>query len=119
MADKSTDEPSRSSSRSSKFSIAAIRSRLGQLIWLVCVVCALFLAIGALLVALDANPSNSLVSFVKDGADFVDLGAFDRRDGIFKFDGSNADVKNALVNWGLGAIVWLVVGRILDRLVRP
>lgn len=84
-----------------------------------CVVCALFLAIGALLVALDANPSNSLVSFVKDGADLVDLGAFDRRDGIFKFDGSNADVKNALVNWGLGAIVWLVVGRILDRLVRP
>lgn len=118
MADKSTDESSRSS-RSSRFSTAALRSRLGQLIWLVCVVCALFLAIGALLVALDANQGNSLVSFVKDGADLVDLGVFDRRDGIFKFDGSNADVKNALVNWGLGAIFWLVVGRILDRLVRP
>ena len=25
----------------------------------------------------------------------------------------------ALFNWGLGAVVWLVVGRILDRVVRP
>jgi len=116
VADKSSDDPTR---RSSRFSIAALRSRLGQLIWLVCVVCALLLAIGALLIALDANPDNALVSFVRDGADVVDLGVFDRRDGIFKFDGSNAGVKNALVNWGLGAVAWLVVGRILDRLVRP
>lgn len=117
MADKTTDDSSRN--RSSRFSTAALRSRLGQLIWLVCVVCALFLAIGALLVALDANASNGLVAFVTDGAGAVDLGVFDRNDGIFKFDGSNAEVKNSLVNWGLGAVFWLVVGRILDRLVRP
>lgn len=115
MADKSTD----STSRSTRFSIASLRSRLGQLIWLVCVVCALLLAIGALMVALDANPDNALVSFVLDGADTVDLGVFSRVDGIKEFGRPNADVKNALFNWGLGAVAWLVVGRILDRLVRP
>ena len=38
--------------------------------------CALFLAVGALLVALDANTDNELVKFVLDGADAVDLGVF-------------------------------------------
>ena len=33
-----------------------------------------------------------------------------------KFAGENAETKNALFNWGLGAVVWLVVGRILERL---
>jgi hypothetical protein len=119
VADKSTDESPTSRSRSSQFPIAALRSRLGQVIWLVCVVCALFLAIGALLIALDANQDNSLVSFILGGADAVDLGMFSREDGIKEFGQPNSDVKNALFNWGLGAVFWLVVGRILDRLVRP
>ena len=40
-----------------------------------------------------------------DGADAVDLGVFSRDDGIKEFTGSNAETKNALFNWGLGAIV--------------
>ena len=81
--------------------------------------CALFLAIGALLVALDANQGNGLVSFVLDGADTVDLGVFSRVEGIKDFGKPNADVKNALVNWGMAAVVWLVAGRVLDRIIRP
>lgn len=96
-----------------------IRVTLAQLLWLVCALAALLLAVGALLVALDANRSNDLVGFVLRGADFVDLGIFSRTDGIKQFRGQGADVKNALFNWGLGAIAWLVVGRILDRIVRP
>jgi hypothetical protein len=99
--------------------VATVRARVAQLIWLVCVVCALLLALGALLIALDANGDNDLVAFVLDAADAVDLGVFSREDGIKQFRGQDADVKNALFNWGLGAIAWLVVGRILDRLVRP
>ena len=53
------------------------------------------------------------------GADAVDLGVFSRRNGIFEFEGENAQVRNALVNWGIGAVVYLVVGRVLDRIVRP
>jgi len=100
-------------------SIARTRAVLAQVIWLLFVVAAIFLAVGALLVALDANADNNLVQFVLDGADAVDLGVFSVDNGIMKFTGENADTKNALFNWGLGAVVWLVVGRILDRVVRP
>lgn len=96
-----------------------VRTRIAQVVWLVFVVCALFLAIGALLVALDANKQNGLVDFVLTGANTVDLGIFSRTNGIKDFGGSNAEVKNALFNWGIGAIVYLIVGRILDRIIRP
>jgi hypothetical protein len=98
---------------------ANVRVQLARLLWLVCVVAALFLAVGALLIALGANQSNPLVRFVLDGADLFDLEVFARRDGIKEFSGPDAATKNALFNWGLGAIAWLVVGRILDRIVRP
>ncbi|MBJ7331011.1 MAG: hypothetical protein JHC95_14025 [Solirubrobacteraceae bacterium] len=100
-------------------SVAKARAVIAQVIWLLFVVAALFLAVGALLVALDANEDNNLVQFVLDGADAVDLGVFSIDNGIMKFTGENAETKNALFNWGIGAVVWLVVGRILDRLVRP
>jgi len=102
-----------------KNALTAIRVRIAQLVWLLFLVCALFLAIGALLIALDANKENSLVEFVLDGASAVDLGIFSRNNGIKDFSGSNADVKNALFNWGLGAVAYLIVGRILDRVIRP
>ena len=96
-----------------------IRATLAQLLWLGCAFCALLLAVGALLVALDANRSNALVDAVLDAAAVVDLEVFSRVDGIKRFRGEGADVKNALFNWGLGAVAWLVAGRILDRVVRP
>ena len=96
-----------------------IRARLAQLVWLVAALCALLLAVGALLIALDANKSNDLVDFVLRAADFVDLEVFSRKDGIKEFRGQGAEVKNALFNWGLGAVAWLVVGRILDRIIKP
>ncbi len=99
--------------------ITRVRTVAAQLIWLLFVLAALFLAVGALLVALEANTDNGLVRFVLDGADAVDLGVFSVDNGVMKFTGENADTKNALFNWGLGAVVWLIVGRILDRLVRP
>jgi hypothetical protein len=98
---------------------AKVRVRIAQIVWLVCVVCALFLAVGALCIALDANRENDLVRFVLDGANAVDLGIFSRENGIKEFSGENADTKNALFNWGLGAIAWLVVGRIVERIIRP
>jgi len=96
-----------------------VRTVLAQVIWLLFLVAALFLAVGALLIAVDANQDNDLVKFVLAGADRVDLGIFSRDNGIKQFSGADADTKNALFNWGLGAAVWLVVGRILERLVRP
>ena len=73
----------------------------------------------SLLIAVNANRDNALVRFVLDTANTLDLGIFSRSNGIKHFTGSNADVKNALLNWGLGAVAWLVLGRILERMLRP
>lgn len=99
--------------------VAQVRTRVAQVVWIVCVVMALFLAIGALTYALGANADNGLVQFVRDGAAVADLDIFSLENGIKEFDGDNADTKTALVNWGIGAIFWLVLGRLLDRLTRP
>lgn len=96
----------------------SIRSKIASVVWLVAVVCALFLAVGALLMALKANQENTVVAFVLDGAALLE-GPFSREGGIFEFDGKNAEVKNALVNWGIAAVVYLVIGKVLDRLIRP
>ena len=120
MAERKAGRSETDSSKTSGSGIVSkVRIRVAQLVWLVFVVCALFLAIGALLVALKANEKNALVDFVVSGANAVDLGIFSRSNGIKDFTGANADVKNALLNWGLGAVAYLVVGRILDRLIRP
>src|ERR1700712_932019 len=96
-----------------------VRTLLGQLIWLLFLVAALFLAVGALLIAVKANRQNDLVKFVLDGADRVDLGIFSKDNGIKEFGGKNAEIKDALFNWGMGACVWLAVGRLVDRIIRP
>jgi hypothetical protein len=96
-----------------KSAVDGVRSRLASLVWLVAVVCALFLAVGALLIALKMNQQNGLVSFVVDGANKLDFGDFK------KFTGKNAATKGHLVNWGIAAVIYLVVGKVLDRLIRP
>jgi hypothetical protein len=124
-SDKDMDETTRSEGRKRSglaardVSFADVRARTASVVWGVCVVLALFLAVGALCVALGANEDNSLVSFILAGADRADLGIFSQEGGIKEFTGSNADVKNALFSWGLGAVFWLVVGRLLDRIIRP
>jgi hypothetical protein len=110
--------PSGSPRRRAK-TVGRVRLVLSQLLWLLFLVAALFLAVGALLIAVDANRDNDLVRFVLAGADRVDLGIFAKDNGIKQFHGDDAETKNALFNWGLGAAVWLFVGRLLDRLVRP
>jgi hypothetical protein len=96
-----------------------IRARVAQLVWVISALSALLLAMGALLIALEANRSNDAVHFILRAADFVDLDVFSRSDGIKQFRGEGADTKNALFNWGLGAIAWLVAGRIVSGVVKP
>ena len=96
-----------------------VRTVISRIVWGVFVLFALVLAIAALLVALEANGDNSLVDAVYRLADAVDLGVFDLSNPIKEFGGSNADVKTALFNYGIGAVVYLIVGRLLERLIRP
>lgn len=102
-----------------KAGAAAVRNKIATVVWLAAVLCALVLAVGALLIALKANEQNSIVEFVVNGAKSLD-GPFSLTDGIFTFaDDADGRVKSALVNWGIAAVVYLVVGKILDRVIRP
>lgn len=91
----------------------AVRSRIASLVWLVAVVCALFLAVGALLIALDMNQANPIVGFICDTARKLDFGSFK------DFTGKNAHVKSVLTNWGIAAVIYLIAGKVLDRVIRP
>lgn len=99
-----------------------IRSLVASAIWLVAVVAALVLASGALLVALRFNLDNPIVEFVTDLAariDFGELKSFDVPQGAKPEAREDAVVKSVLVNWGLAAVIYLVVGKVLDRVIRP
>jgi hypothetical protein len=90
-----------------------VRTKIASLVWLVAVICALFLAVGALVVALKMNQENPIVNFVLETAEGLDLGTFK------KFEGQNAEVKGALTNWGIAAVIYLLVGKVVDRIIRP
>jgi hypothetical protein len=95
------------------------REWAARIIWAVCLIAAIVLALGALLVAVKANTGNPLVELINHLARWASVGLFSRTNGIKHFTGHNAVVKNALFNWGIGAIIWLIVGRVVSGLVRP
>ncbi len=119
--DDQVEEPTVDRAAQAKAAANAVRARVAQVVWILCALAALVLAVGALCIALKANADNSLVKFCIDTADKLDLGVFSRVDGVAHWKGHthSALTKNALVNWGLAAVVWLVVGRIVERVVRP
>ncbi len=103
-------------------STVQIRNAVGTAVWLIAVICAVLLAIGALFVVLDFNRGNSLVKFFIDAADNINiLGTLKEfsPDGKGEAAKHSAEVKNVLVNWGICAVVYLVVGKVLERVIRP
>ena len=113
MAEQTRTEGRRATRDKLKAGGRGVRTKIASAVWLVAVVCALFLAVGALMVALKMNPDNAIVAFILDGADLLDLGEFK------EFEGKDAAVKSALTNWGIAAVIYLVIGKLLDRLIRP
>lgn len=99
--------------------VRRLRTMLGEIAWIVCLLAAAALLLGTALVVVGANTHNALVQAVLHAADWADLGVFSRTAGIKQFTGDGAGVKNALTNWGLGAVAWLVVGRIARRVLTP
>ena len=97
-----------------------IRTHAARLVRVVFTVLAAILAVGAILVVLrnNANEQNTLVEFTIEVADGVS-GPFSLQDGIFAFTGEKAMSRSALTNWGIAAIVYLVVGRVLSNAIAP
>jgi hypothetical protein len=115
VADKETE----SSSPTRSLNAARVRDTAARVVWLICMTLALILAVAAFTFALEANEENSLVTLVRDLADLVDLGFFDLDNPVKEFKAPNAEVKTALFNYGIAAVGYLVIGRILERVLRP
>ena len=98
------------------------RSAVASVVWLLAVAAAAVLAVGALLVALRFNLDNAVVKAITDLADNIDFGelkSFEVRKGASASARQDAVVKSVLVNWGVAALIYLVVGKVLDRVIRP
>jgi hypothetical protein len=95
-------------SRGSAVAVGGLR-RIVHLI--VCVVVLIILA-GIALVWFKANAANSIVSDVHDAARWL-AGPFD---GIFSFRSARTAVA---VNWGVAVLVYLIVGMLIVRVLRP
>ena len=98
---------------------ARVRDNIARAVWVVCMTLALVLAVAAFTYALEANQDNGLVKLVRDLADLFDLSVFDLDNPVKAFAGKNAVVKTALFNYGLASVVYLVIGRVLERVIRP
>lgn len=68
------------------------------------------IVLGIVLVVLEANRSNGLVEAILDGARWF-VSPFT---GIFELDSNKAQVA---VNWGIGAVVFAMLGSLIARLL--
>jgi hypothetical protein len=89
---------------------AVARASIARGVMLITGAIAVVLVLGIVLVVLEANRSNELVQFVRDAAGFF-AGPLDD---LFKLDSNKAE---AAVNWGLAAVIWLAIGRLVSRLL--
>ena len=115
-----SDEPLPERAKARQAEKDQIRDTMSKVLRIVFLFFSVVLALGAFLVAAHENVSqdNPVVKFILDFAGAID-GPFSRENGIFAFHGKNADVKDAVVNWGIAAIVYLAIGRYLQRLLAP
>jgi hypothetical protein len=116
----STDESAGSGKGRYTAAQTAVRSQAARVVRIVFTALAVILALGAILVVLrgSINEQNPIVELITNVADAVS-GPFSLNGGIFDFSGKNADAKNALSNWGIAAIVYLVLGRVLGNAIAP
>jgi hypothetical protein len=86
------------------------RASLARAAILVTGAIALILILGIVLTVLEANRSNEIVQAVRDAAGFL-AGPLDD---LFKLDSNKAE---RAVNWGIAAVIWLAIGRLVARLL--
>ena len=89
---------------------AMARATLARAVILLTGAAALVLVLAIVLTVLEANRSNDLVQLVRDAAGIL-AGPFD---GLFTLDSNKAEKA---VNWGIAALVWLALGRLVARLL--
>jgi hypothetical protein len=89
---------------------ALARASLARAVIVLTGAIALVLVLGIVLTVLKANRSNDVVQLVYDVARTL-AGPLD---GLFQLDSNKAEKA---VNWGIAAVVWLALGRLVARLL--
>ena len=89
---------------------AVARASVARAVIMIASAVALVLIAGILLVVLEANRSNEIVQVVRDAAAFL-AGPFD---GLFTLERQKVEVA---VNWGIAAVVWYALARVIARLL--
>jgi hypothetical protein len=88
----------------------AVSGTLARVVHLIVGIVVLIIVAGIVLVLLKANATNTIVSDVHDAARWL-AGPFD---GIFSFHSARVALA---VNWGVAAVVYLIVGGLIARLL--
>lgn len=88
-------------------------ARIAGLVSLLGMVVAFVIAIGIALVVLDARETNDIVSTWLD----VSRWLTDPFHGIFDLERGKEELQTA-INWGLAAVVYLVIAMVVARLLR-
>ena len=83
----------------------------GSVITTIAGVVAAIIILGIVLVLIKANPNNQIVDVILDVGRFLTKPFHN----LFPQDDPRQDI---LVNWGIAAIVYLIVGALIARLVR-
>jgi len=97
--------------RANRYAGAAVaRASIARAVMLLGTVVALILVAAILLFVLGANPSNAIVKAVHDAGKFL-AGPFK---GLFHLDSAKATMA---LNWGLAAVVWYALARLIARLI--
>jgi hypothetical protein len=86
------------------------RASLARAVILLTGAAALVLIAAILLTLLEANRSNDVVQLLRDAAGVL-AGPLDD---LFRLDSNKAE---RAVNWGIAAVVWLALGRLVARLL--
>jgi hypothetical protein len=97
--------------RANRYAGAAVaRASIARAVILLTSAVALVLVLAIVLTVLEANRSNDIVQLVRDAAGIL-AGPFD---GLFTLDSNKAEKA---VNWGIAAVVWVALGRLVGRLL--
>jgi hypothetical protein len=98
-------------SRANRYERAAVtRASIARAVIVIGGLVAAILVLGIVLVLLKANRSNDIVKAVHDAASFL-AGPFD---GLFTLDRERVETA---VNWGIAAVVWYALARVIARLI--
>jgi hypothetical protein len=97
--------------RGGRVAVYGALGALARLIDIVVAAVAVIIAVGVLLVVLEANRSNDIVGLIHDAAQWL-VGPF--KD-FFSLDDPKLQVA---VNWGLALVVYVIVGRTVASLLR-